>query len=164
MNNILDEDLRETELPEVDTHKISQIAFKLQEAERQIRRSRNVLFGIAGFVIILGIIGSYMSNSFLGGLDILLSDLAVAVILMTCAVLTIRYAIAAFSVALVAYVLFELFSAAAVPQSLISGIIWKLSFVIFICGGLYNSISAYILRRELNEAILEAKLQQNRSR
>ena len=105
-----------------------------------------------------------MSNSFLGGLDILLSDLAVAVILMTCAVLTIRYAIAAFSVALVAYVLFELFSAAAVPQSLISGIIWKLSFVIFICGGLYNSISAYILRRELNEAILEAKLQQNRSR
>lgn len=159
MSEILDENIRNRNIKPTDSKKMNQIAAKLQEAERQIRRSRNILYGIALFVVLSGLVAAYIGFGYGSLWDKMLLPLSVAVILASCAFFAIRHAIVAFATALIVYVLFELFSAAPLPQTLIRGIVWKLGIAIFICVGLYYSISAYILKKELIDATLEAHAQ-----
>lgn len=153
--NLLDDKGAFPEKPKVYTGELAGLAWKLEQAEDNIKIARKILYALAGLIILGSLLSMAMSKSF--SLFVFIPALVIASFYGVCGYISQQRPVLGLGLALGAYLVYVLIMGLLIPLSLAQGVIWKIVIILSLSFGIYNAVKGTRLKREIQKAEAEMR-------
>ncbi|WGD36119.1 zinc ribbon domain-containing protein [Olleya sp. YS] len=110
---------------------------KTSDAKRKIKSARNILYVIAGFIMLFGIFMYFKDGDF----PVLVVNIVIGGIYIFLGSWSEQRPLVALLLGLLLYLTTVVISAIAEPATLVSGIIWKVLIIAYLGKGIYSASS-----------------------